>query len=269
MGCDNNRVVRAAFRLLRKGHWLLWGNVLFMFASVLWLISPIVCWTTEDYYACSTIGTAATSLYLVDAIIYFVDWWVKRMGNEETVYGQQELHSTNEVLQRVDFYFIGNVFFLFGVVADFVTAHYYYEVADDFWGFVWYCGSMSFWAVYAVLEMLRCWMDRRNRDRLKASARFYLFPCAVCNRGIDRSSAVFVGFAWDMLGAILFFAASITYLLSAIIWHQVEFEPPFNSGSFVMEISAAVLFILNSAALFVNHAVFRYLKKVWSCFCAC
>lgn len=188
------------------------------------------------------------------------------MAGEEIVYGQLELQATGEWLQRVDFYFIGNVFFLLGVVADYVTAHYY-EISDDFWGFVWYCGSMSFWAVYALLEMTRCWLDRKNRDKLKASARFYFFPCDACNRSLDRSSAVFLGFAWDMLGAMLFFLASITYLLSAIIWHLVPMEPPFDSGSTVMEMAAAIMFILNSAALFVNHAVFRYLKKVVHCNC--
>jgi uncharacterized membrane protein SpoIIM required for sporulation len=58
-------VVRGIFRVLRKGHWLLWGNILFMLASILWLAAPIVCWTTEDYYACGVIGYTATTLYLV------------------------------------------------------------------------------------------------------------------------------------------------------------------------------------------------------------
>lgn len=79
---------------------------------------------------------------------------------------------------------------------------------------------------------------------------------------MDRSAAVWLGFAWDMLGASLFCLGSITYLLSAIIWYNVPFEGPLANGSFVMEIAAAVMFILNSAALFVSHAVSRYLKKV-------
>jgi tellurite resistance protein TehA-like permease len=65
-----------------------------------------------------------------------------------------------------------------------------------------------------------------------------------------------------MLGAMLFFLGSITYLLSAIIWYSVPFEYPLSDGSYVMEIAAAIMFILNSAALFANHAVFRWLKKV-------
>jgi hypothetical protein len=103
-----------------------------------------------------------------------VDWWVKWMADEDTVYGQQELRVTGEWAQRFDFYVTGNCFFLLGVVADYVTAHYG-EIEDDYWAYVWYCGSMSFWAVYAVLEMARCSVDRINRDRLKVSSLLSFF----------------------------------------------------------------------------------------------
>jgi hypothetical protein len=255
----SSRAARKVFRVARKGHWLLWGNILFMTASVLWLASPLVASGTGNYHAAGIIGTTATSLYVLDAIVYFVDWWVKKMEDEESVYGQKELAHTS-ALQRFDFYFVGNCFFLLGVVGDFVTGHY--GEVDPFWAYVWYAGSMVFWAVYAVLEMIRCTVDRINRDKLEASARFYFCPFAVCNRGIDRSGAVHVNFAWDMMGAIFFFLGSVFYLLSALIWYNVSFEEPLASGYTWVEVTAALMFILNSACLFVNHGVMRWLKKV-------
>ncbi len=258
-----NRAARKVFRVVRKGHWLLWGNILFMTASVLWLASPLVAWGASSYDETGSmagiIGTTATSLYLVDAIVYFVDWWVKKMADEESVYGQKELAHTS-LLQRFDFYFVGNCFFLLGVVGDYVTAHY--GEVDEFWAYVWYAGSMVFWAVYAILEMIRCTVDRVNRDRLEASARFYFCPFEMCNRGIDRSCAVHVNFAWDMMGAIFFFLGSIIYLLSALIWYNALLEEPHSLGYTWMEVAAALMFILNSACLFVNHGVMRWLKKV-------
>lgn len=230
-----------------------------MTASALWLVSPVVAWTLPDSLASGIIGTTATSLYLVDAVVYFVDWWVKKMADEESVYGQKELAHTS-FIQRFDFYFVGNICFLIGVAGDFVTAHF--GETDPYWAYVCYAGSMAFWALYALLEMGRCTIDRINRDKLQASARFFFCPFAVCNRDIDRTSAVHVNFAWDMMGAIFFFLGSILYLFSAIIWYNVEFDGPLSNGYFVVEIIAAVLFILNSAVLFVNHGVMRWLKKV-------
>lgn len=252
------RRVRQLHRCLHKGHWLLWANVLFMVASVLWFIAPFVCWFGDEE-TCDVIGKTATSLYLVDAVVYLIDWWVKKMSNEESVYGQNELRDTS-FMQRVDFYLIGTIFFLLGVIGDFVTGHYG-NIGDYYWAHVWYVGSTCFWMVYALFEISRCTMDRLNRDRLQAAARFYLFPCLPSAQQAKQAPGTqHVGVSWDLLGAIFFFVGSFGYFLNAVIcdaWpEEVSYDP-----CFLMQIISAFIFILNSAALFVHHAVLRYLKK--------
>jgi hypothetical protein len=134
------------------------------------LQSPIMCWegwyvwndddpSLSNYYyeVCGTLGTVASSLYLVDALLYWADWLVLNRIGEESVYGQKQLRDSS-ILMRIDWYFLSCLFFLLGIIADFVTAHYGGLSADEYvaaYEYAWYSGSMIFWIVYAVVRSRR------------------------------------------------------------------------------------------------------------------
>lgn len=252
--------------------------------SLCLLDSPIMCWegwTVWDdndpslalyyYNVCGILGTVASSLYLVDALLvmavaawsgvlfelmtcrqYFADWLVLNRIGEESIYGQHQLRDTS-VLQRIDWYFLSCVFFLLGIIADFVTSHYGGLSADEYvaaYEYAWYSGSMIFWTIYAVAEIIRTALDERNRDALNAPVRFYLFPCG--KREKLGPSVQYVGFAWDMAGSILFLVASLIYLISANWWFFWNIAD--CPDCYIFEIVAASLFVLNGLCAMVRKA---------------
>ncbi len=213
--------------------------------------------------SCGLIGTIASSLYLVDALLYFCDWLVLNRTGFESVYGQHQLWTTS-ITQRIDYYLFGNIFFILGIIADFVTGHYgglddadYVALTE----YAWYQGSMIFWIIYAIFEIFRCTRDRLNRDLLKAPARFYLFPWGQKKHVPD---AQHVGFAWDLCGSYLFLIASCLYLLSAYLWYFGYAVPGSEercAACYMLEITAATVFIVNGFTAMANQAVNRYLKR--------
>ncbi len=40
----------AFFRCWRKVNWLLLANLMFLVGSIMWLVSPILCWLDNDEY---------------------------------------------------------------------------------------------------------------------------------------------------------------------------------------------------------------------------
>lgn len=175
----------------------------------------------------------------------------------DSVYEQRQFRATS-FIQRVDFYLISCLFFLLGIIADFVTAHYGGLSDDDYvaaYEYAWYSGSMIFWCIYAVSEIIRNALDQRNREALDAPVRFYLFPwfkkCHKLGPNVQH-----ILFAWDMMGSILFLIASLLYLFSANLWFFFQIDD--CPDCYYFEIVAASLFVLNALCLLVSVSPFFF-----------
>lgn len=234
----------------RKINWLLLANLMFLLGASLWLAAPLLCWY-GSYDMCGSVGTAASSCYLVDALLYLADWALLRRSGADSVYGRQELLHTS-VTQRIDYYLVGCAAFLLGVIADLVTSHFgAREPYVPAYEFAWYLAAMVLWMLYASMEIARGNRDRLNREQLNATTRFFLFPCGERKRLQHVPGVVYIGFAWDLCGSVLFWLASAVYLASANFWYFLRIDD--CPECYIFEMVGAALFIINALCCIMHQ----------------
>lgn len=168
---------------------------------------------------------------------------------------------------RVDYCLLGNIFFLLGVVFDFVTGHYgsdyCYEQDEYFWEYFWYIFSSSLcWLIYAFMEICRCLLDAYARCHCGAPT---YYSCHVCRRPNDAHGLQRRLFAWDLLAALLFAFAQVWYLLPALLTYGNAPVLDYYPYGWALEVLGATLYILNSLACFAGQMADRYADRgeIW------
>jgi hypothetical protein len=223
--------------------WALLGNIAFFVAAALWLVAPILCFGDKD--ECSEVEMAATGFYVVNCLLLYVDWFVQRREGFSSVFGQRVLLTQTRRstlyywILLIDWYLLSNSVFLIGCVGDFLTSYYSYFDVDDLLANLWYLLASCLWMLSAAVDFYGLLLDMRTRRALDAAVLLTVRPA--CPQPPRHE------FSYQMLGAMMFFAANACYVVSCVVcWYD------YHLLCDIAELCGATLFVLYSLVLFID-----------------
>ena len=228
--------------MCKSTHWALVGNISFLLAALLWVVAPILCFGDKD--ECSEVEMAANAGYVLNCLLLYVDWFFQRREGFSSVFGQRVLLTQTRRstvyywILMIDWYFLSNSVFMVGCVGDFLTSYYSYFETDDFLANLWYLVSSCLWMVSAAVDFYGLLLDQQVRRRLDAAVQVTMIPCDSRTRH---------EFSYQMLGAMMFFAANVCYASSCLLcWND------YHLACDIFELTGASLFVLYSLVLFID-----------------
>jgi hypothetical protein len=200
------------------------------------------------------------AVFFVDAMCYFAAWWAMKRAGRENPFGRslmaQRSTGWRRALQRVDYLFWGNLMFFVGTGLDFTTSYFSYSSASldaPAVARVTYVISMLLWMGYASMEIVRALLNITNRRALSCAVviSFHVSSSSTALHKLGFGPNVRATlFPWDLIGAFLFQLASMFYMTAALACWSAE-----TFSCLPFELCGAVLFLLNSIALFIDDGV--------------
>lgn len=221
--------------------WVWWSNLFMFIGSVLWLISPIYCWTYGEPAGCEYVALLGSFSFLLNGILDVIDWWVWRNSGEPMLYkGGVKGKSLMALLEKVDWYLLTNLTFFLGAFGDITTTalETWVYPDDDLPPSISDFVACTFWVFSGFCQVLYGTFTNRARRYHNAPVQFTMLPWKVSSSLDDKPLILFDWFGW---GDSLFLPGGLSYAVGAVVCYFSGF----NQCWFI-ETMAGLLYLLDA-----------------------
>jgi hypothetical protein len=201
------------------------------------------------------LNTAAAGLFVVNALLCFLDWYMQReqlsvmnMIVDENITGGFQLQSISTKITW--YYFFNNIFFLAAALVFLIQAFWWENSALDIYHCsVGFCGSfwINFWGNFLyVLSSIFSFLEYREDMLIREKQG--LPPMTL----LPYSWESFDWFGW---GDILYVATSVIQSAQSFFMFFPTVTDDFNDGYYLV---ANIFFLVDSLAYFIGYIVFLF-----------